>query len=202
MSNNFPLNHSDFYIHMLKENVGDPLFSFLLLLYSLRVSATLDHFGYPHPQLDQWQQRTWYDLGSIQDLLHRMRNRLAKGLPAVASPPRSGPHDSPLPPSSTATRPNRESEFVKASRGGGPTQDTATTRPSTSATKTPPKTEGKKQRRKKRTVPTCTVTSETLPPAEKKPKVFSESPDSEAEGPFRDSDHTISAPEGSPDTLQ
>ena len=178
------------------------LFFFLLLLYSLRVSAILDHFGYPHPQLDQWQQRTWYDLGSMQDLLHRMRNRLVKGLPAVASPPRSGPHDSPLPPSSTATRPNRGSELVKASRGGGPTQDTATTRPSTSATKTPPKTEGKKQRRKKRTIPTCTVTSETLPPVEKKPKVFSESPDSEAEGPFRDSDRTVSAPEGSPDTLQ
>ena len=81
---------------------------------------------------------------SVQDLLHRMRNRLAKGLPAVASPPRSGPHDSPLLPTSTATRPNRGSVLVKASRGGGPAQDTATTGPSTSATQTPPKTEGKK----------------------------------------------------------
>ena len=171
------------------------------LFYSLRVSAILDHFGYPHPQLDQWQQRTWYDLGSVQDLLHRMRNRLAKGLPAVASPPRSGPHDSPLPPTSTATCPNRGGIPVKASRGGGPAQDIATTGPSTSVTESPPKTEGKKQRRKKRTIPKCTVTSETIPSVEKKPKIFSESPDSEAEGPFRDSDHTVSAPEGSPDTL-
>ena len=30
---------------------------------SLRVSAILDHFGYPPPHLDQWQQRIWYDLG-------------------------------------------------------------------------------------------------------------------------------------------
>ena len=54
----------------LEKNAGDP--SYLTLSYSLRVSAILDHFGYPHPQLDQWQQRTWYDLGSVQDLLHRM----------------------------------------------------------------------------------------------------------------------------------
>ena len=50
-------------------------------------------------------------------------------------------------------------------------------------------------------IPKCTVTSETIPSVEKKPKIFSESPDSEAEGPFRDSDRTVSAPEGSPDTL-
>ena len=78
--------------------------------YSLCVSAIFDHIGYPSPQLDQWQQCTWYDLGATQDLLHCMQNSLAKGL--------------------------------------------------------------------------------------------SESPDSEAEGPFRDSDHTISTPEDSPDTLQ
>ena len=92
----------------------------------------LGHFGYPHPQLDQWQQCTWYDLGAVQDLLHHMRNRLAKGLPAVASPPRSGPHNSPLLPTSMAPRPNRGSILVKASRGGGLAQDTATTGPPTS----------------------------------------------------------------------
>ena len=200
MSTNLYVKSFRYFPTQLEKNAGDPFC--LTLFYSLRVSAILDHFGYPHPQLDQWQQRTWYDLGSVQDLLHRMRNRLAKGLPTVASPPRSGPLDSPLPPTSMATRPNRGSVLVKASRGGGPAQDTATTGPSTSATKTPPKTEGKKQRRKKRTIPKCTVTSETLPPVEKKPKVFSESPDSEAEGPFRDSDRTVSAPEGLPDTLQ
>ena len=118
------------------------------LFYSLRVSAILDHFGYPHPQLDQWQQCTWYDLGSIQDLLHRMQNRLAKGLPAVASPQRSGPHDSPLPPTSTAIRPNHGSVLVKASRGGGPAQNTATTGPSTSATKHLLKQRGKSRGRR------------------------------------------------------
>ena len=165
------------------------------------MSAILDHSGYPHPQLDQWQQRTWYDLGAIQDLLHHMRNRLVKGLAAGASPPRPGPHDSPLPPTSSATRPDHGSILVKASRGGGPAQETATTGPSISATESPPKTEGKRQRKKKRTIPSCTVTSETIPAVEKKPKVFSESPDSEAEGPFRDSDRTVSTPEGSPDTF-
>ena len=83
--------------------------------YSLRVSAIFDHIGYPSPQLDQWQQ---YDLGATQDLLHRMWNRLAKGLPAVASPPRTGPHDSPLLPTSLATRPIHGSKLVKAPRGG------------------------------------------------------------------------------------
>ena len=66
--------------------------------------------------------------------------------------------------------PNRGSVLVKASRGGGPAQDTATTGPSTSATESPPKTEGKRQRKKKRTIPKCTVTSETIPSVEKKPK--------------------------------
>ena len=27
--------------------------------YSLRVSAVLDHFGYPAPHLNQWQQHVW-----------------------------------------------------------------------------------------------------------------------------------------------
>ena len=100
-----------------------------------------------------------------------------------------------------ATRPSHGSELVKAPRGGDPPQDTTTTGPSTSATEAPPKTEGKRWKKKKRTIPKCTVTSETIPSAEKKPKVFSESPDSEAEGPFRDSARTVSAPEGSPATL-
>ena len=46
------------------------------LLYSLRVSAVLDHFGYPAPHLDQWQQHIWYDLGATQEVLHQMRIRL------------------------------------------------------------------------------------------------------------------------------
>ena len=37
----------------------------------------LDHFGYPVPHLDQWQQRIWYDLGATQEVLHQMRIRLS-----------------------------------------------------------------------------------------------------------------------------
>ena len=58
------------------------------------MSAVLDHFGYPAPHLDQWQQRVWYDLGATQEVLHQMRIRLSRGLPAIASPPRA---ESPLP---------------------------------------------------------------------------------------------------------
>ena len=57
--------------------------------YSLQVSAVLDHFGYPAPHLDQWQQRIWYDLGATQEALHQMRTRLSRGLPVTASPPRA-----------------------------------------------------------------------------------------------------------------
>ena len=64
-------------------------FSLFTLFYSLRVSAVLDHFGYPAPHLDQWQQHVWYDLGATQELLHQMRIRLSRGLPAIASPPRA-----------------------------------------------------------------------------------------------------------------
>ena len=179
-----------------------PITLLLSILFSLRVSAIFDHFGYPPPHLDQWQQHTWYDLGSAQDLLHCMQNHLVKGLPAVASPLRAGPRNSPLLPTSTATHSSHGDELVKTSRGRGPPQGTATTGPSATVTAAPPKTEAKKRRKKRQTTPKCTVTSETIPPAEKMPKVFSESPDSEAEGPFRDSDHTVSTLEDSPTTLQ
>ena len=59
------------------------------LLYSLRVSAVLNHFGYPAPHLDQWQQCIWYNLGATQEVLHQMRIRLSRGLPTIASPPRA-----------------------------------------------------------------------------------------------------------------
>ena len=56
------------------------------------------------------------------------------------------------------------------------------------------------RKRKKRKSAKCTVTSETVSPLEKKKKVISESPDSQAEGPFYDTD-TISAHEDSPHAL-
>ena len=164
------------------------------LLYSLRVSAVLDHFGYPAPHLDQWQQRIWYDLGATQEVLHQMRIRLSRGLPAIASPPRA---ESPPPsrrPAAAPIRPIHEGEFVKASKGESSAPSTVSTGPSSPIATTSPRTE-KKKRRKHKSVKR-TVTSETVSPPEKKKKVISESPDSQAEGPFCDSD-TVSAPEDS-----
>ena len=169
-------------------------FSLLTLFYSLRVSAVLDHFGYPAPHLDQWQQHVWYDLGATQEILHQMRIRLSQGLPAIASPPRA---ESPSPsrrPAAAPICPIHEEEFVKASKGGSSAPSTASTGPSSPVATTSPRTE-KKKRRKHKSVKR-TVTSETVSLPEKKKKVISESPDSQAEHPFCDSD-TVSAPEDS-----
>ena len=150
------------------------------LLYSLRVSAVLNHFGYLAPHLDQWQQRIWYDLGATQEVLHQMHIRLSRGLPAIASPPRA---ESPPPsrrPAATPIHPVHEGEFVKALKGESSAPSTASTGPS-SPVATSPKTEIKKKRKRKSVK--CTVTSETVSPPEK--KIISESPDSQAEGPLR-----------------
>ena len=85
--------------------------------------------------------------------------------------------------------------FVKASKGESSAPSTASTGPSSPIATTSPKTEIKKKRKRKSVK--CTVTSEMVSPPEKKKKVVSESPDSQAEGPFCDTD-TTSAPEGSP----
>ena len=58
-------------------------------IFSLRVGAVLDHFGYPTPSLTEWQQHMWYDLGAIHSCVYEMRNRLAMGRspqPCSASP--------------------------------------------------------------------------------------------------------------------
>ena len=143
-----------------------------LYFYSLRISAIFDHFGYPSPQLDQWQQRIWYDLGATQDLLHHMCNRLAKGLPTAASPPRVEPPSSSFLPTSSETRPAHGGKFVKVLKGGGPPQNAATAGPSSAAMVTPSKMEVKKRKKKRQATPKCTVTSETIPVVEKKTKVF------------------------------
>ena len=152
------------------------------LLYSLRVSAVLDHFGYPAPHLDQWQQRVWYDLGATQEVLHQMPIRLSRGLPAIASPPRA---ESPPPsrrPAAAPIRPTHDGGFVKASKGESSAPSTTSTRPSSPIATSSPKTEIKKKRKRKSVE--RTVTSETVSPPEKKKKIISESPDSQAEGPF------------------
>ena len=170
-----------------------------MLLYSLRVSAVLDHFGYPAPLLDQWQQRIWYDLGATQEVLHQMRIRLSQGLPTIASPPRA---ESPSPsrrPAVAPILPTCDEEFVKASKGGSSAPSTVSTGPSPPVATTSPKTEMKKKRKRKSVK--RTVTSETVsPPEKKKKKIISESPDSQAEGPFCDSD-TMSVPEDSPHAI-
>ena len=162
------------------------------------MSAVLDHFGYPAPHLDQWQQRVWYDLGATQEVLHQMRIRLSRGLPAVASPPRA---ESPSPssrPAAVPIHPTHEEEFIKASRGGSSAPSTASTGPSPPAATTSRKTEIKKKRKRKSVK--RTVTSETVSLPEKRKKIISESPDSQAEGPFCDSD-TMSVSEASSHAL-
>ena len=132
----------------------------------MRVSPVLDHFGYPAPHLDQWQQCVWYDLGATQEVLHQMRIRLSRGLPAVTSPPRA---KSPSPshrPAAASIHPTHEEEFVKASKGGSSAPSTASTRPSPPVATTSPKTEIKKKRKRKSVK--CTVTSETVSLPEKK----------------------------------
>ena len=164
------------------------------LLYSLRVSAVLDHFGYLVPHLDQWQQHVWYDLGATQEVLHQMHICPSRGLPTIASPPRAKSPPPSRRPATTPICPVHEGEFVKASKGESSAPNATSTRPSSPVATTSPKTEIKKKRKRKSVK--CTVTSETVSPPEKKKKIISESPDSQAEGPFRDSD-TISAPEDS-----
>ena len=165
--------------------------------YSLQVSAILDHFGYPAPHLDQWQQCVWYDLGATQEALHQMCTHLLRGLPMIASPQRA---ESPPPshrPAATLIHPSHGGKFVKALKGESSAPSTASTGPSSPIATTSPKTEIKKRRKRKSAK--CTVTSETVSPPEKKKKVISESPDSQAEGPFYDTD-TVSVPEDSPHT--
>ena len=88
--------------------------------------------------------------------------------------------------------------FVKASKGKSLAPSTTSTGPSSPIATTSPKMEIKKKRKRKSVKPT--VTSETVSPPEKRKKIISESPDSQAEGPFCDSD-TVSAPEDSSHTL-
>ena len=166
--------------------------------YSLRVSAVLDHFGYPAPHLDQWQQHVWYDLGATQEVLHQMRICLSRGLPTIASPPRA---ESPSPshkPAAALIRPTHEEGFVKALKGGSSAPSIASTGQSPPVATTSPETEIKKKRKRKSVK--RTVTSETVSPPEKRKKIISESPDSQAEGPFCNSD-TVSVSEDSPHAI-
>ena len=107
----------------------------------------------------------------------------------IASPPRA---ESPPPsrrPAMTPIHPCHGGKFAKALKGESSAPSTTSTGPSSPIATTSPKTEIKKRRKRKSAK--CTVTSETVSPPERK-KVISESPDSQAEGPFYDTD-TVSA---------
>ena len=113
----------------------------------------------------------------------------------TTSPPRA---KSPPPshrPAAAPIRPNHGGKFVKASKGESSAPSTVSTGPSSPMATTSPSTE-KKKRRKHKSVKR-TVTSEMVSPPEKKRKIISESPDSQAKGPFCNSD-TVSVPEDSP----
>ena len=116
----------------------------------------------------------------------------------ITSPPRA---ESPPPshrPAAAPIHPIHEGEFVKASKGESSAPNTASPGPSLPIATTSTKMEIKKKRKRKSVK--GTVTSEMVSPPEKKKKKISESPDSQAEGPFCDSD-TMSAPKDSSHTL-
>ena len=113
----------------------------------------------------------------------------------TASPSRAKSPPPSCRPAAAPIHPNHGGKFVKASKGESSALSTASTGPSSPIATTSPRME-KKKRRKHKSVKR-TVTSETVSPPEKKKKVISESPDSQAEHPFCDSD-TVSAPEDSP----
>ena len=119
-----------------------------LWFYSLWVSATLDHFRYSPPSLDQWQQRVCYNLGAAQESLHVMHNCLARGLPAAASPTRVEPPSSFFHPATMLIHPRYGGKFIKASKGEGSTPSTVSARPSSSTATTSPKMEMKKKKPK------------------------------------------------------
>ena len=125
-----------------------------------------------------------------------MRSYLARGLPTVTSPSRAESSPSSAEPAAMLICPSYGGKFVKASRGGSSAPRAATAGAFSTTVTTSPKMEIKKKKKQK-TVK-CTVTSETVCPPEMKRKLISESPDSQAEGPFCNSEPTESTPENSP----
>ena len=92
--------------------------------------------------------------------------------------------------------PSYRGKSIKASKEGGSAPRAATARASSTAANISPRMEIKKK--KKRKAVKRTVTSETVCPPEMKRKLISESPDSQAEGPYHDSEPTESTPKNSP----
>ena len=116
----------------------------------------------------------------------------------IASHPRAKSPPPSRRPAAMPIHPSHGGKFVKASKGESSAPSTMSTGPFLPIVTTSPKTETR--RRKKRKSAKCTVTSKMVSPPEKKKKVVSESPDSQAEGLFYNTD-TISVPEDSPHAL-
>ena len=188
----------------------------MIFIFSLRVGAVLDHFGYPAPSLADWQQHIWYDLGAIHSCVYEMRHRLAAGrspqprpisptahvltsAASVQSHPRVGQKGLRIAPESVPA----------ASTTGQPTE--ALPDPSSAKSKDRRKKKKKEaesspprpKRPKKRAASVASSDTEIYEPPVKKEEapplvVPAESSDSQAEGPFTnrsDSEGTESAPE-------
>ena len=82
------------------------------------MSAVLNHFGYPAPHLDQWQQCVWYDLGATQEVLHQMHTHLSRGLPMIASPPRAKSPPPSRRPAAAPIRPNHGGNLLRPRKVG------------------------------------------------------------------------------------
>ena len=189
----------------------------LNFIFSLRVGAVLDHFGYPAPSLTKWQQHIWYDLGAIHSCVYEMRNRLAVGhspQPRSISPTANVAISA----SSVQSHPCVGQKAVRILPESAPAASTsgqfAETPSGSSSAKGKDKRKRKKKkeddtssprskRSKKRAASVASSDTEIYDPATKKEEapfvvVPAESSDSQAEGPFTnrsDSEATESAPE-------
>ena len=186
-------------------------------IFSLRVGAVLDHFGYPAPSLTEWQQHMWYDLGAIHSCVYEMRNRLAMGRspqPRSASPVASAATSA----SSVQSHPRVGQKVLRIPPESAPAASTTGQPAETPSGSSSAKGKDKRKRKKKkegdaspprpkkpkrRAASVASSDTEIYDPAVKKEEapfvvVPAESSDSQAEGPFTnrsDSEATESAPE-------
>ena len=174
----------------------------------LKVGAVFDHFGYPAPRLDEWQQRTWYDLGTAQSLLQTMQSRLIRGCPTIAGPivpaTLASTSDSNVPPAHSSIgnkAPRTLAGQLQVARAVS-----TSTRGTSQSGNAPRKGQKKGQKKRKRKdTPAPSESSDFGPVSPKQHKKEEEEPGTPTEsitsspdGPFtnRDSDATDSAPEG------
>ena len=190
----------------------------VIFIFSLRVAAILDHFGYPAPSLTEWQQHVWYDLGAIHSCVYEMRHRLAMGRApqphSVSSTVSATPSAS-----SVQSHPRAGRKTPKAPPEPAPAVPSADQPAKTSLQPSPAKDKDKRKKRKrkeddasprrskkhkKRASPMASSDTEIYEnPMVKKEEASAgapppESSDSQAEGPFTnrsDSEGTESAPE-------